>query len=93
MPFYEYQPTSKKTCKECGSGFTRLQKMTDSPLTLCPECGAAVKRIISAPNVKAGDNHLLNTSNIEKAGFTQYRKAGKGKYEKTAGKGPDRISG
>ena len=93
MPFYEYQTTSDSHCEYCQTGFTLLQKMSDNSLTACPKCNASVKRIISAPNVKAGDSHLLNTKNIEKSGFTQYRKAGKGKYEKTAGKGPDRISG
>ena len=34
----------------------------------------------------------LSTKNLERLGFTQYKKAGGGKYEKTAGQGPDMIS-
>ena len=40
-----------------------------------------------------GNAHTLKESNVEKHGFTQYRRAGNGVYEKTAGKGPKFISG
>ena len=33
MPIYTYR------CESCGVQFDRTQKFTDSPLTLCPECG------------------------------------------------------
>ena len=32
MPFYEYR------CNDCGHEFEAMQKMSDSPLTNCPEC-------------------------------------------------------
>jgi hypothetical protein len=51
-----------------------------------------VERVLSAPNLTKSDTSL-NTDNLEKHGFTQYRKSGKGVYEKTAGKGPNVISG
>jgi hypothetical protein len=35
---------------------------------------------------------VLREGHLAKHGFTQYRKVGKGKYEKTAGKGPSTIS-
>lgn len=91
MPFYEYRSTDGATCDFCGGGFTVLQKIHDDPLTACPRCRQPVKRVISVPNVVAGQAHKLKSSNIEKAGFTQYRKLGKGVYEKTAGKGPEII--
>ena len=91
MPIYEYQPTGKDRCSFCEGGFERLQKMDDPALDRCPECGTPVARKISAPNLgNAGPS--LDESNIEKHGFTQYRKLEKGVYEKTAGKGPDLIS-
>ena len=40
-----------------------------------------------------GNTHVLKESNVAKQGFTQYRRAGNGVYEKTAGKGPKYISG
>ena len=75
------------------TGFDVLQKLSDAPLTQCPACGAPVTRVISAPSVASGGAHLLKESHTAKHGFTQYRKIGKGQYEKTSGKGPRYISG
>jgi putative FmdB family regulatory protein len=33
MPIYAYR------CESCGFGKDALQKMSDAPLTICPECG------------------------------------------------------
>lgn len=93
MPIYEYIHRTERYCPHCRDGFTCMQKLSDAPLTNCPNCGAPVKRLISAPAVVSGKAHMLKESNIEKAGFTQYRKIGRGVYEKTAGKGPDLIKG
>ena len=47
MPIYEYQ------CTECGHVFDALQKMSDAPLTDCPDCGAAgLRKLLSAPNFR-----------------------------------------
>ncbi len=35
MPIYEY------ACEACGHTLEKLQKLSDAPLTDCPECGAA----------------------------------------------------
>jgi putative FmdB family regulatory protein len=44
MPFYEYQ------CKNCGHALEAMQKIHDSPLKKCPECGKpALQRLMSAP--------------------------------------------
>jgi putative FmdB family regulatory protein len=43
MPIYEYR------CGACGHHLEALQKMTDSPLRKCPECGKSqLKRLVSA---------------------------------------------
>ncbi len=43
MPIYEYQ------CTSCGHSLEKLQKMSDAPLTDCPECGQpALEKQISA---------------------------------------------
>jgi putative FmdB family regulatory protein len=91
MPIYEYQANGKQHCTYCGDGFELLRKISAPAINQCPECGAPVERKISAPNL-GGSGPSLNTNNIEKHGFTQYKKSGKGVYEKTAGKGPDVIS-
>lgn len=94
MPIYRYLPVdSLPGCAECGPGIELLQRISDAPLTACPSCGTAVARVLSAPQVVSGGAHLLRESHVAKHGFTQYRRAGKGVYEKTTGKGPDYISG
>ncbi|MEE4637784.1 MAG: zinc ribbon domain-containing protein [Wenzhouxiangella sp.] len=92
MPFYEYISIDEQGCDHCRPGFTVLQRLKDPRLTACPSCGQGVRRLISPPNVVSGKAHMLKTSSIEQAGFTQYRKIGQGVYEKTAGKGPGVIS-
>ncbi len=91
MPIYEYQNTTNASCEYCRTGFERLEKLNTDRLTACPHCSAPCKQKISAPNLHAG-NSDLKASNLEKKGFTQYRKVSKGVYEKTAGKGPRIIS-
>ncbi|MGA8276906.1 MAG: zinc ribbon domain-containing protein [Rhodanobacteraceae bacterium] len=92
MPIYEYV-VDTGGCPICRNGIELLQRLTDPPLTRCPECDAALHRVISAPQVVAGQTHVLGEKHIAKHGFTQYRRIGKGTYEKTTGKGPDTISG
>ena len=40
MPTYEYQ------CSACGHHLELFQQMSDEPLKKCPQCGAAIKRLI-----------------------------------------------
>ena len=43
MPIYEYR------CGACGHHLEALQKMSESPLRKCPECGKSqLKRLVSA---------------------------------------------
>jgi putative FmdB family regulatory protein len=91
MPIYEYQASSERQCDYCAKGFESLRRSSDPELTQCPRCHAPVRRKLSAPHL-ANSSTSLAPSNLEKHGFTQYRKSGKGVYEKTAGKGPDVIS-
>ena len=44
MPFYEYE------CPHCGYDEEVLQKITDKPLTKCPNCGKkGLRKLMSAP--------------------------------------------
>lgn len=93
MPFYEYVSTETGSgCDYCSEPVTILQKIDDEPMKQCPYCGQAVRRLISPPNLAGQNSRAPSTSDVEKAGFTQYRKIGKGVYEKSAGKGPNIIS-
>jgi putative FmdB family regulatory protein len=40
MPTYEY------LCQTCSHRFETWQKMTDDPLTVCPECGNRIRRVL-----------------------------------------------
>lgn len=43
MPIYEYR------CEACGHELEAMQKMSDPPLTDCPECGeGALRKLVSA---------------------------------------------
>ena len=92
MPLYEYRPTHGSGCPQCEDGLVVLQKLHDAALAVCPDCQAPLNKVISAPNVRAKGAPALTQQNIEQAGFTQYKKAGHGVYEKTAGRGPNVIS-
>jgi putative FmdB family regulatory protein len=43
MPIYEYR------CRECGHELEKLQRMSDAPLKVCPQCEEpALRRLVSA---------------------------------------------
>jgi putative FmdB family regulatory protein len=46
MPLYEYE------CTSCDHLFEVIQSFSDEPLKECTECGAEVKKLISAPAVQ-----------------------------------------
>jgi putative FmdB family regulatory protein len=58
MPAYEYK------CAECSHHFERRQKMSDLPISECPECGGQVKRLISggAGAISKGSAHSMPDS-------------------------------
>jgi putative FmdB family regulatory protein len=41
MPIYEYE------CESCCNVFEIFQRMTEDPLTTCPDCSGAVKKLVS----------------------------------------------
>lgn len=56
MPIYEY------VCENCEHTHDALQKMSDAPLTDCPECGeAALKKKISAPGFRLSGSGWYET--------------------------------
>lgn len=91
MPIYEYKAAQAGGCSHCAKGFEKLHKQEEPPLRECPLCGSPVRRIVSAPSL-AKPSPSLAPENLERHGFTQYRKSGKGTYEKTAGSGPETIT-
>jgi putative FmdB family regulatory protein len=94
MPIYEYQ------CGACGHVFDSLQKISEAPLTKCPDCGAeALKKLVSAPafrlkgsgwyetDFKTGDKKNLDKSDkTGKKQKTATKSDGDGKSAKTPAK-------
>ena len=46
MPLYEYQ------CDACAHRFERIQKFSDPPVDTCPQCGGAVRKLLSSPAIQ-----------------------------------------
>jgi putative FmdB family regulatory protein len=46
MPLYEYQ------CDACAHRFEVIQKYSDAPVSVCPKCGGAVKKLLSSPAIQ-----------------------------------------
>jgi len=97
MPIYVYQVVMNDPREqEEAQVFEVWQSMSDPPLTHHPTTGQPVRRLITAPNVAGtwSDRKTkanLSDANLGKQGFTKYVKTGDGTYEKTTGKGPDKI--
>ena len=83
MPIYEYELIDcKGDCKPCGGpGFTLRRPVSAKPLEKCPACRRPVRKIISGFSTPT---HLkpLSITDAKKAGFTVYKKLGKGEYER-----------
>jgi putative FmdB family regulatory protein len=95
MPTYVYGPKgdAQRDCDVCCGQFEVVQKMSDDALSKCPKCGAEIERIICAPNLNgAGRFKAPSESSLARAGFTQYKKKGKGYYEKSFGAGPSSLN-
>jgi len=92
MPIFEYVPDGECCCIECQDGFEVIQKMDDPPLERCPHCDEPCHRVFSTFAVGGKEKSLLSPSNLAEKGFTQYKRMGKGYYEKTAGEGPQGIA-
>lgn len=96
MPVYTYQVINDDGTD--GEMFDVIRKMSDPPLEKHPDTGQNVKRIFTSPHIagvtnEAHSKNRLSDKNLEKLGFTTYRKNGKGHYDRTTGTaGPDHIS-
>lgn len=91
MPVYEYQ-ASEGGCPECSVVFSVLQSISEDPLSTCPKCGAAVKRVVSRVQMRV-QLAMTDPDSAAKKGFTTFKKSGAGTWEKLAGNGPDAIVG
>jgi putative FmdB family regulatory protein len=94
---YTYQAVLRgknkaRKCEQCGKPFELVQRMSDDALTACPKCGRAIERVIMAPNLNGAGRYQKPTEKqLSQSGFTQYKRKGKGYYEKSFGSGPSSL--
>ena len=87
MPIYEYEPDGHD-CLMCEGRVSAIQGINDEPLKFCPDCGLAVRRVISRFNSQVSKGNPIEKGG--KQGFTTYRKMETGKYERISGsEGPE----
>ncbi|MCM8814114.1 MAG: zinc ribbon domain-containing protein [Candidatus Omnitrophica bacterium] len=92
MPLYEYAPDdAQHSCAKCCNGFSALQSIQESSLRECPACHSRCHRVFSSFAMPKSERALLSPQNLARHGFTQYKRSGKGHYEKTAGAGPNEL--
>ena len=96
MPIYVYEVILDDG--EEGQVFEVVQKMSDPPLTEHPMTGQPVRRVVQAPNLPKTwtdrqSKQMIGDKNIAAHGLTRYERGDDGKFVKTAGSGPDKISG
>jgi putative FmdB family regulatory protein len=81
MPIYEYEAADEhQACDYCRTGFEVLQMLKEPALRVCPTCGAAVRKRISAPAVGGSKSGLDDRAKA--AGFHKLQRLGKGEYER-----------
>jgi len=78
MPLYEYE------CDACGHRFEVIRKFSDKPITECPKCRGALRKLQSAPAFQ-----------LKGTGWyaTDYPKAGQAPADKDSGGSSDSSSG
>jgi len=86
MPIYEYR------CESCGHYSEEMQKLSDPPLTECPECGGPYKKLISAPSFQfKGSGWYVN--DYGKGGGAEKKGEARGESsEKGSGKSSEKGS-
>ena len=81
MPIYVYEAKDpEKGCAKCRGGFEIRQSLKDDRLVACPDCGAAIYRVIQAPGLTHSKTDLHYRA--KRAGFNCLKKVSKGEYEK-----------
>jgi putative FmdB family regulatory protein len=80
MPIYEYELVDGD-CRACGGRFELRRPINRPPLTHCPLCRKAVRKVVSGVNTPK-ITKPLSVSDAKKAGFTVLERREKGVYEK-----------
>jgi putative FmdB family regulatory protein len=70
LPTYEY------ACTVCGHRLEAVQKFTDDPLTECPECGAALRKVYGAVGIVLKGSGFYKTDSRAASGSNGSGKKG-----------------
>jgi putative FmdB family regulatory protein len=70
LPTYEY------ACTACGHRLEAVQKFTDDPLTECPECGAALRKVYGAVGIVLKGSGFYKTDSRAASGSNGSGKKG-----------------
>ena len=73
MPTYEY------ACTACGHRLEAVQKFSDEPLTECPECGGALRKVYGAVGIVLKGSGFYKTDSRAAAGAGNGNGKGKDK--------------
>jgi putative FmdB family regulatory protein len=81
VPTYEY------ACRACGHVFEIVQKMSDDPLVICPECGGDLRKVFAPPAIsfKGSGFYATDHGKTSKAGATPDAPKKEGGESKDAG--------
>ena len=71
MPTYEY------ACTACGHRLEAVQKFTDDPLTECPECGGALRKVYGAVGIVLKGSGFYKTDSRAAVGEQRLREEGR----------------
>jgi putative FmdB family regulatory protein len=73
MPTYEY------ACRNCGSHLEVVQSFSDDPLTACPHCGGALRKVFGSIGITFKGSGFYKTDS--RAGSSTGRSSGDGAKE------------
>jgi putative FmdB family regulatory protein len=74
-------PTYQYACTACDERLEAVQSFTDAPLTQCPACGGALRKVFSAVGVVFKGSGFYKTDSRAKTGSSETKsdtKAGSG---------------
>jgi len=78
MPIYEY------TCQKCGRHLEVMQKMSDKPLTRCPECKGKLEKIFSQTSFQLKGSGWYVSDYAKRGKAEKSEKPDKGEKKETA---------
>jgi putative FmdB family regulatory protein len=84
MPIYLYE------CDSCGVRFEKLQRMSQEPLTDCPECEGQVHRVIQPVGIifKGSGFYITDNRQVSSPTLTPPKDADKTDKKESADKAP-----